>query len=150
MLAKGLTEDMKHPIVDGDMVSFLPTYGSALVTPIPTTITGTAEKTNATGAALCLEGDEEDVESAGCMYIAPPYVIPGSGTLKIDSLASDQLTENTTVEGKKVILKGVMFDAIFTVDSPATDPSSGSPDSATEHSGGQGMFTTANTSVEAQ
>ena len=58
---------MKHIIIDGDMVTFLPTYGSAVVTPIPTTIAGTAAKTEVAGKAVCLEGDEGDVESPGCM-----------------------------------------------------------------------------------
>lgn len=140
---------MKHIIVDGDMVTFLPSYGAAVVVPIPTTISGSAEKTEVNGSAVCLEGDEEDVESPGCMYISGAYVIPGTGTLKIDSLASDQLTEKTEVEGKKVIIKGIMFNAKFCVDSPAMDPAAGTPDPCSEYSGGQGMFVNANMKVEA-
>ena len=140
-------------IIDGDMVNFLPTYGSAVVVPVPTTIAGTAEKTTVTGKAVCLEGDEGDVQSAGCMYIAPPYVIPGSGTLKIDKLNSDQLTEKTEVEGKKVILQGGQFDAVFEVQSPAQQPTpSGAPvpDSMTKYSGGKGMFVPSNMKVMAK
>ena len=92
------------------MVNFLRAFGGAVVAPIRTTIAGTAEKTTVAGKAPCLEGDEGDVESAGCMYIAPAYVIPGSGTLKIDKLGSDQLTETTEIEGKKVILHGSQSD----------------------------------------
>ena len=66
-------------IIDGDVVNFLPSFGCATVVPIPTTIAGTASKTNVTGKPGCLEGDEKDVKSQGCMYIAPPYVIPGTG-----------------------------------------------------------------------
>jgi hypothetical protein len=139
-------------IVDGDMVSFLPTYGAALVVPIPTTIAGTASRTKVTGKAVCLEGDEGDVESAGCMYIAPPYVIPGTGTLKIDALGGDQLTETTEIEGKKAIVQGSMFDAVFEVQSPAQQPTPSGPvpDSNTKYSGGKGMFVPSNTKVLAR
>ena len=139
-------------IVDGDMVNFLPMYGAAIVTPIPTTIAGTAAKTNVTGKAACLEGDEADVASPGCMYVAPPYVIPGSGTLKIDKLNSDQLTEKTEIEGKKVIIHGSQFDALFEVQSPAQQPTAGGPvpDSTPKYSGGKGMFVPSNTTVTAK
>ncbi len=141
-------------IIDGDMVNFLPTYGAAGVVPIPTTIAGTAETTEVTGKPACLEGDEADVESSGCMYIAPPYVIPGSGTLKIDKLNSDQLTEKTEIEGKKAILQGSQFDAVFEVQSPAQQPPPGPgppiPDSTPKYSGGKGMFVPSNMKVVAK
>lgn len=140
-------------IIDGDVVNFLPTYGSAVVVPIPTTIAGSASKTTVAGKAACLEGDEKDVQSAGCMYVAPPYVIPGTGTLKIDKLAGDQLTEKTKIEGKKVILHGSTFDAVFEVQSPAQMPAPPGPpvpDSMTKYSGGKGMFVPSNASVEAK
>ena len=110
---------MMFPIKDGDMVVFMPVYGNAIVTPIPTTISSSAESTEVGGAAPCLEGDEEDVESQGCVYIAPPYVIPGTGTLKITSLGSDQTSQKTTWEDKKVILQGSVFNAEFEVQKPA-------------------------------
>ena len=139
-------------IVDGDVVNFLPTVGAAVVVPIPTTIAGTASKTKVTGKPACLEGDEKDVKSSGCMYIAPPYVIPGTGTLKIDKLNSDQLTEKTKIEGKKVILKGSMFDAVFEVQSPAQQPAPPGPpvpDSTSKYSGGKGSFVPSNAKVKA-
>ena len=139
-------------IVDGDTVNFLPTYGAAIVVPIPTTIAGTASKTKVTGKAACLEGDEKNVQSAGCMYMAGAYVIPGTGTLKIDKLNSDQLTKKTKIEGKKAILHGSMFDAVFEVQSPAQQPTSGGPvpDSTSKYSGGKGMFVPSNTKVHAK
>jgi hypothetical protein len=141
-------------IVDGDMVNFLPSFGAAVVVPIPTTIAGTASKVTVTGKAACLEGDEKDVQSAGCMYISGAYVIPGTGTLKIDKLNSDQLTETTLAEGKKIILHGSMFDAVFEVQSPAMQPPPGPgspiPDSTSKYSGGKGMFVPTNTKVHAK
>jgi uncharacterized Zn-binding protein involved in type VI secretion len=137
-------------IVDGDMVNFLPTFGVAVVVPIPTTIAGSAAKTKVTGKPARLEGDEKDVQSAGCMYIAGGYVIPGTGTLKIDKLNSDQLTETAKIEGKKVIVHGSMFDAVFEVQSPAqTSPPASSPDGTTKCSGGKGMFVPSNAKVHA-
>lgn len=141
----------KFIVVDGDTVTFLPTYGAALVVPIPTTIAGTASKTKVTGKPACLEGDEKDVKSSGCMYVAPPYVIPGTGTLKIDKLNSDQLTEKTKIEGKKAILQGSMFDAVFEVQSPAQQPGTPpTPDSTSKYSGGKGSFVPSNSKVQAK
>src|SRR5712664_939051 len=139
-------------IVDGDTVNFLPSFGAAVVVPIPTTIAGTASKTNVTGKPPCLEGDEKNVQSAGCMYIAGAYVIPGTGTLKIDKLNSDQLTKKTKIEGKKAILHGSMFDAVFEVQSPAQQPTPSGPvpDSTSKYSGGKGMFVPSNTKVHSK
>ena len=139
-------------IVDGDTVNFLPSFGAAVVVPIPTTIAGTASKTNVTGKPPCLEGDEKNVQSAGCMYIAGAYVIPGTGTLKIDKLNSDQLTKKTKIEGKKAILHGSMFDAVFEVQSPAQQPTPSGPvpDSTSKYSGGKGMFVPSNSKVHAK
>lgn len=139
-------------IVDGDVVTFLPTFGNALVVPIPTTISGSAAATKVTGKPPCLEGDEGSVESPGCMYVAPPFVIPGTGTLKIDKLNDDQLTSTTEIEGKKAVVQGSMFDAVFEVQSPAQQPTSGGPvpDSNTSYSGGKGMFVPSNVKVIAR
>ena len=86
------------------------------------------------------------------MYIAPPYVISGSGTLKVDKPDSDQLTEKTEVEGKKDILQGSQFDAVFEVQSPAQQPTPTGPvpDSMTKYSGGKGMFVPTNVTVMAK
>jgi hypothetical protein len=139
-------------IVDGDVVNFLPTYGAAVVVPIPTTISGTATKAKVTGKPACLEGDEKNVQSPGCMYMAGAFVIPGTGTLKIDKLNSDQLTKKLKIEGKKVILHGSMFDAVFEVQSPAQQPTPGGPvpDPAPKYSGGKGMFVPSNTKVQSK
>jgi hypothetical protein len=131
---------MRFTIKDGDVVVFMPTFGIALVTPIPTTISASAANTTVAGSAVCLEGDERDVESPGCVYIAPPHVIPGVGTLKIMKLGADQLTRTTTVEGKKVILQGSVFQAIFEVQTPAQVPVVFTPDPVPKYPGGVGMF----------
>jgi|SRR6267378_5145857 len=135
-------------IVDGDTVNFLPSFGVATVVPAPTTISGSAATTKVGSKAPALEGDEKNVQSAGCMYTTATYVTPGTGTLKIDKLNNDQLTQTTTIEGKKVILKGSAFDAVFEVQSPAK--SSSSPpiaDTTPKYSGGKGSFVASNTAV---
>ncbi|HEV8400839.1 MAG TPA: hypothetical protein VGQ18_13495 [Gemmatimonadales bacterium] len=132
-------------IVDGDMVNFLPSFGVATVVPVPTTISGSAGNTKVGTKAPALEGDEKNVESQNCMYTTATYVTPGTGTLKIDKLNSDQLTQSTTIEGKKVILKGSQFDAVFEVQQPAKSSSSPPvPDSTPKYSGGKGSFVASN------
>jgi hypothetical protein len=135
-------------IVDGDTVTFLPSVGLATVVPVPTTISGSAATTTVTNKAPALEGHEKNVEVKNCMYTTATYVTPGTGTLKIDQLNSDQLTQSSTVEGKKVILKGSQFNAVFEVQSPAQSSSSPPiPDSTPKYSGGKGSFVTSNSSV---
>lgn len=132
-------------IVDGDTVNFLPTFGSAIAVPVPTTISGSAATTKVGSKAPCLEGDEKNVQSVGCVYTMAAYV-GGTATLKIDQLSSDQLTQTTTIEGKKVILKGSMFDAVLEVTSPAVNPG-GDADKTTKYSGGKGSFVPSNTVI---
>ncbi|MBT8419936.1 MAG: hypothetical protein KJO08_03650 [Gammaproteobacteria bacterium] len=135
-------------LVEGDMVTFLPPFGAAIVTPLPGTLAGTGYPIGGKKAAL--EGDEADVQVPGCPYIAPPYVVPGTGTLKIEALDAKQLTEKTTYGGKKLILKGSNFKAVFEVQAPAAQPppAGGAPDSTTKYSGGQGMFINTNLTVK--
>jgi hypothetical protein len=136
-------------IIDGDIANFIPAFGQAVVVVQPGNITGSGPAT-INGKPICVDGDEASVEVPGCMYIAGPYSIPGSGTLKIDALAGNQLASKTNTGGKKVILKGSQFTAKFEVQSPAQQPPPGPgspiPDSTTSYSG-QGMFVTTNVKV---
>jgi hypothetical protein len=136
-------------IVDGDTVTFLPNFGAALVVPKPTTISSTAATTKVGTKAPCLEGDEGGVESPGCQYSTVAFPTPGSGTLKIEKLNNDQLTTKTTIEGKKVILKGSMFDAVFEVKMKAQliTPTSTTLDTTPKYSGGKGSFVPTNATV---
>ncbi len=137
-------------LIDGDVVSFLPIFGAAVVVVQPGTLQGSGPAT-LSGSSVCIEGDEANVEVPGCMYVAPPYVIPGAGTLKIDSLADDQVATKTYTDGTAVMLKGGQFTAKFEVQSPAQQPPPGPgspiPDSSTEYAG-QGSFITANTKFQ--
>lgn len=132
-------------VVDGTMVTFLPMYPPAIVTPIPTTIKGSAGKLKVCGKKACVDGDEKSVKSMGCMYLAPPgYPIPGMGTLKIDKLDPAQLTKKVKTEGKKIILKGMFFKAVFEVMMPAMQlpppAMGGAPDSNQKYMNGKGQL----------
>jgi hypothetical protein len=136
-------------VIDGDLAMFMPSFGAAVVIVRPGPITGSGPAT-ITGHAACLEGDEDSVSVPGCMYVAPPYVIPGSGTLQIDQLSGDQLTQTVAGGGKKLILKGSQFIAKFTVASPAQQPQvSGPVPDATPSYTGNGQFVTTNATVRA-
>lgn len=135
-------------LIDGDMANFLPTFGAAIVVVQPGTLTASGEAT-LNGTKVCIDGDESSVEVPGCMYMTPVYSIPGTGTLKIDQLAGDQVASRTQSAGKKVLLKGSTFQAKFEVQSPAKMPPPGPgspiPDAMTSYSGGSGSFISTNT-----
>jgi len=132
-------------IFDGDTAIFMPTFGAATVVVQPGTITGSGGAT-LTGKNLCIDGDESSVSVPGCMYMTPQYSIPGTGTLKIDSLASDQVATKTNTAGTPAMLKGSQFNAVFEVQAPAMQPTAASPiPDATPQYSGQGLFITNNT-----
>ncbi|MDQ7027558.1 MAG: hypothetical protein Q9P44_18595 [Anaerolineae bacterium] len=139
---------MDQIIVTGDQAIFIPAFGSAIITPIPGVITGSAATTTVTKKPACVEGDEATVVVPGVMYINASYVIPGTGTLTIQKLGSDQLSQKTKIGGKKVIVKGTMFDAKFQVMVPAQMPTPGGPvpDSVPQFSG-KGQFVPSNFTV---
>lgn len=139
---------MDNYIVTGDQVVFLPNFGSAIITPIPGVITGSATKTLVTNKPVCLEGDEKKVTVPGVVYINAAYSIPGVGVLTIQALGGDQTSKKTTIEGKAPILKGMQFDAKFTVNTPAQMPTPGGPvpDSVPTFMG-KGMFVPSNMTV---
>jgi len=133
-------------LIDNDVVNFLPAFGAATVVVQPGNIKGSGPAT-LSGKKLCVDGDEKQVQVPGCMYIAPPHVIPGTGTLKIAALAPNQKATKTNTGSKAVLLKGSQFDAKFEVQSPAQQPPPGPgppiPDSMTQYMG-KGMFVTTN------
>lgn len=134
-------------LIDGDTVTFLPSFGAATVVPQPGTLSASGPAT-LNGKKVCVDGDESKVSVAGCTYMTPQYSIPGTGTLKIASLAGDQKATKTNTGGKAVLLKGKTFTAKFEVQSPAMQPPPGPgspiPDSTPQYSG-SGMFVTTNT-----
>jgi hypothetical protein len=133
-------------LIEGDVVSFLPSFGAAIVVPQPGKLEGSGPAT-LKGKKVCVEGDESKVSVAGCTYMTPQFIIPGTGTLKIASLAANQKAQKTKTGGKAVLLKGTQFTAKFEVQSPAkqpmSPPSSPIPDPTPQYSG-SGMFISTN------
>ena len=131
-------------LIDGDMVTFLPAFGAAIVVVQPGTLAGSGPATIG-GKKVCVDGDETKVSVPGCQYIAGAFVVPGTGTLTIASLGGDQKGTKTNSGGKAVLLKGSQFTAQFEVQSPAKQPpTANTPDSTPKYSG-NGSFVTTNT-----
>lgn len=141
-----------YVILHGDTIMWMPTFGKCITTGPPTGMTkGSSAKTKATGKKIALEGDEAQWKSMPIGYMSPPYVMPGMGFAKIMKLGPDQSTMKTKVEGKKAILKGSMFTALFMVMVPAmmpAPPSAPVPDPMPMYPGGMGKFITTNTKVK--
>jgi len=138
-------------LVDGDQALFEPNFGAAKVVARPGRLTGSGPL-NVGGKAACVDGDEGSVSVPGCIYVAPPHVIPGTGTLTIDSLAGDQLASTSMTGSIKLMVKGSKFTAKFSVASPAMQPQPApappKPDATTEYSG-SGRFLTTNRKTKA-
>ena len=79
--------------------------------------------------------------------MTPMYTIPGTGTLKIASLAPNHRAQQTMSGHKALLLKGGNVTAKFEVQSPAKQPPPGPgsprPDPTPQYSG-LGKFVTAN------
>ena len=133
-------------LIEGDKANFMPNFGAAIVVVKPGDLKGSGPATIG-GKKICVDGDETKVSVPGCMYTTPQYTIPGSGTLKINSLAGNQKAQKTKTGGKPVLLKGGNFVAKFEVQSPAKQPPPGPggpiPDATPQYSG-QGSFITTN------
>ena len=135
---------MDYVLIDGDQVLFRPTFGAATVIVLPGSLQASGPS-SLNGSKLCVAGDEASVSVKGCVYLAPPFVIPGSGCLEIASLGGDQKATTTRTGGKPPLLVGGSFTARFRVESPAKQPTAAGPvpDSTPSYSG-SGRFLTTN------
>lgn len=131
-------------LIDGDKAIFQPTFGPAVVVVKPGDIKAKGPAT-LKGTKVCLDGDEKSVCVPGCVYMTPQFSVPGTGTLKIDRLAANQIAKKTNSGGKPVLLKGGSFIAKFEVQSPAQMPPLASTPDATPQYSGSGTFVTTNT-----
>ncbi len=133
-------------LIEGDKATFNAVFGLATVVVQLGTLSGSAKETLG-GKKLCIQGDEKSVSVPGCMYTTPIYSITGTGILKIEQLASDQVAQKKMSSGKPVLLAGSTFTAKFQVQVPAQKPSAGSeppqPDPTIEYTG-SGRFVTTN------
>lgn len=134
-------------LIDGDIALFQPNFGPAVVTVQPGKLHGSGPAT-CYGKPVCVQGDESGVQVPGCPYISGAFVTPGSGTLKISALGSDQMARKIASGEKPVLLKGSSFQAVFEVQSPAINPL-GVPDPMPQYLGGSGQFITTNTQYRA-
>ena len=136
-------------LVDKDPVIFLPAFSPAMVVVQPGKISASGAAT-IKGKKICVDGDERNVSVPGCAYISGPYVIPGTGTLKIQQLAGNQKATKTYTSATLVLLRGGMFTAVFEVQSPAQQPTAAGPvPDATPKYTGQGQFVATNQQVKA-
>jgi hypothetical protein len=114
-------------IVTGDMIQVTiapPAIVPQLMAPVP--LIGTSQKVVLGGKPICLEGDELPPSLKASMpYTAPPFVIPGTGTLEIKLMPTN--TTIPTDNGKKILIKGATFVAKFNVQTPAQQPTPGGP-----------------------
>lgn len=138
-------------LIDGDQALFMPAFGAATVVVQPGKLVASGPGT-LNGKKVCIDGDEASVVVAGCIYTTPVHSIPGTGTLKIQALAGDQLAQKSNTGGKPMMLKGGQFDAVFEVQSPAQQPPPGPgapvPDATPQYSG-KGSFMSTNTKFTA-
>ncbi|MER7577500.1 hypothetical protein [Streptomyces sp. NPDC126514] len=139
-------------IVTGDLLQI--TVNPPAVVPqlmAPTPLTGSSATVKITKRAACLVGDELPPALKQPMpYTSPPFVIPGTGTLQL-ILQPANLTQMVKNDHKPMLLKGAMFEAIFTVQSPAMQPTPAGPVSdPVPVKQGKAMFQTTNTVARGQ
>jgi Contractile injection system spike tip protein len=137
-------------LIDGDIVKFNPTFGSAtLLISAVATLSGSG-KSLIDGKAVCVAGDEENVKVEGVPYMNGPFSIPGTGTLTISALAGNHKATETKSGGKAVLLKGGSFTVRLQVKSPALQPAPPAPpvpDPIPQYTG-TGEFITTNVKVK--
>lgn len=133
-------------VIDGDALKFETNFGANIVTPTaPCLIQGSGEA-DITNKKICVLGDESKV-SIAATYIKSTHPTPGTGTITIAALASDQQAVFVTAR-TAVIVVGSQFTVRFTPSSPAIDPQ-GKPDPNMGPAQGTGTFINSQTFVTA-
>ncbi|MFJ9558593.1 hypothetical protein ACIRQQ_00935 [Streptomyces fuscichromogenes] len=125
-----------------------PAVVPVLEAPLP--LTGSSTNVTVGGMPVCLQGDELPmVLRVPLVYTAPPFTVPGTGTLTLTLLPAN-LTRRTTNGGKPLLVGGGTFTALFTVETPATQPTPAGPVPDTVPTKpGTARFITTNASVTA-
>lgn len=124
-------------VIDGDTLKFETLFGPNTVTPIePCVIHGSGNAT-VMGKKICVLGDETKV-SISALYTKSAYQTPGNGDITITALSIDQQVEFAH-SPTSVIVVGSKFIALFTPNSPASDPTLG-PDPSPTPTSGSGQF----------
>ncbi len=138
---------MDFTLVTGDQVIFATSFPPATVIAPPGILTGTGRAT-VNGAIVCVQGDEASAMVAAAAYFTPAFPTPGVGTLRITSLAADQISTKATSGGRAALLRGGRFQAQLQVLAPAVNPGSGVPDPVPIYLG-SGSFMTTNVKAQA-
>jgi hypothetical protein len=133
-------------LITGDKAIFMPNFEAATVVVRPGILKGSGPET-INRKKVCVLGDERKVSVTNCQYMTPSYPIPGTGTLEIASLASDQIARHAQTANRSVLLVGGSFDARFVVTSPAKQPPPTSTPDGTLHYLGKGKFITTNRNI---
>jgi len=101
-----------------------PTVVPMLEAPVP--LTGSSENLTVNGSPACLLGDQLPEElSEPLPYTAPPFTNPGTGKLTLTPLPANQTV--IAKNGKVILIKGEQFEALFTVEVPATQTTPAGP-----------------------
>lgn len=101
-----------------------PTIVPALEVPVP--LEGSCETVSVNGMPICLLGDELPGELKGVLpYTAPPFTVPGTGKLTL-TLMTPNMTARTSAD-KPILIKGQKFAALFTIVTPAEQPTPAGP-----------------------
>jgi Contractile injection system spike tip protein len=117
-------------IVTGDMIKITippPCVIPSIQAPVP--LKGSSTNLMVGGKFVCLVGDElPQMLQSPLPYTSPPFVTPGTGTLKVMITPANMTTPVTTTNGgKPLLIKGQKFPAIFNVASPAMQPTPAGP-----------------------
>ena len=92
----------------------------------PGPLLGTGMTVMAESSPICLLGDQiPPMWRSPMPYTAPPFVTPGVGTLQVILTPTNQTA--LTMNGKAILIKGSVFQAMFNVSSPAMMPSPAGP-----------------------
>jgi hypothetical protein len=146
-----MADPTKLLIANTDMIQIIldpPCVSPPLVAPIPLVATGYSKVNE---QKVCVEGDEYPpviANSTPVPYMCPPYVIPGTGTVKI-TLADANKTSISKDLDKKMLRKGTTFQVELDVQVPAmmpAPPGPPQPDPMPKHTG-NAMFITTNTLI---
>jgi hypothetical protein len=117
-----------YVIVNNDLLRitfFPPLLVPAVMAPVP--LVASSSNVKVGGMYICLEGDELPPSlQPPQTYMSPPYVIPGTGTIKL-TLNDTNKTAKVKNDGTIILIKGTPFTAEFEVASPAQQPTPGGP-----------------------
>lgn len=130
-------------IVDNDTLQFGVTFGMYTVTPIEPCMIKASGIAQIMNKKVCVSGDEKKV-SIKATYMNATYPTPGTGSITISSLGSDQLA-NFAKSTMPLIVTGSQFSALFTPQSPASNPQG--PEAGPSPQTGNGKFINSQTFV---